>query len=310
VSGRPLVIGSRGSRLALWQAHWLQERIESAGRQARIQTFKTSGDRFVDRSLAVIGGKGVFVKEIEEALAAGTVDIAIHSLKDLPTEQPEGLRVVCVPEREDPHDLLLIRGGEGFESVPKGAVLGTGSPRRACQVRALRPDLTIRELRGNVETRIGKLERGEYAAILLALAGVRRLGIATAGTVLSFDEMLPAVGQGALAVEARADDRDLAAFLAQFHHRPTAAAVAAERAFLRGLGGGCQAPIAAVAEVVDGLLMLRGLVADPGGERILRDRSEGPVGEAESIGDELARALLARGAGDLIGGGAPPAEAP
>ncbi len=310
MSGRPLVIGSRGSRLALWQARWLKGRIESAGREARIETIKTSGDRILDRSLAAIGGKGVFVKEIEEALAAGRVDLAIHSLKDLPTEQPEGLRVVCIPEREDPHDILLGRAGERLASLPQGAVLGTGSPRRACQVRAIRPDLLIKDLRGNVETRIAKLERGEYAAILLALAGVRRLGVASGGTILPFDEMLPAVGQGALAVETRADDRELAGFLAAFHHPPTAAAVGAERAFLRGLGGGCQAPIAAIAEVSGGRLALRGLVADPQGERILRDRDEGSVDDAEAIGDRLARALFARGAGELIGDAAPPAGAP
>lgn len=303
---RDLVIGSRGSRLALWQAEWLRARLRESGCAARIEIIHTSGDRFLEHSLASMGGRGVFVKEIEEALLAGTIDVSAHSLKDLPTSQPEGLAIACVPAREDPRDVLVAPGAPGVAGLRRGAVIGTGSPRRACQIRALRPDLAIRDLRGNVETRLARLRRGDYDAILLASAGLRRLGIEAEGTTLDLDEMVPAVGQGAMAIEIRSDDRELRDLLRPHDHAPTAAAVAAERALLRGLGGGCQAPIAAVAQVDGGRLVLRGLVAGPGGVPILRERREGDASRAGAIGQEMAEALLARGASALVRGAAEP----
>jgi hydroxymethylbilane synthase len=300
------VIGSRGSRLALWQADWLRRRLLDAGRDARVEIIHTSGDRFLDRSLASMGGKGVFVKEIEEALLAGSVDVSVHSLKDLPTSQPDGLTIACVPEREDPRDVLLAPGAPGPAGLRPGAVVGTGSPRRSCQMRALRPDVTIRDLRGNLDTRLARLRTGDYDAILLARAGLRRLTLEVEGTVLDYDQMIPAVGQGAMAIEIRDDDRDLAELLRPFDHAPTATAVAAERALLRGLGGGCQTPIAAFGEVAAGRLSLRALVAGPGGEPLLKERRDGDARDAEAIGHEAARVLLARGASDLIQGASAP----
>ncbi len=297
---RTFVIGSRGSRLARWQAEWVKARLEERGHRCILKIIRTSGDRIVDRPLASFGGKGVFVREIEDALIGKEIDLAVHSLKDLPTAQPEGLTICCVPPREDPHDLLASDQGAAPGGLPAGAVIGTGSPRRACQMRALRSDLTIRDLRGNVDTRLRRLREGDYDAIVLAAAGVRRLGATVRGHVLSFDEMVPAVGQGALAVESRRDDGEIAMALEPVHHAPTAAAVTAERAFLRALGGGCQAPIAAHAEIGEGRLVLRGLVADPRGEQVMRDRYEGSVGEAETIGTRLASAFLDRGAAALL----------
>ncbi len=306
---RTLVLGSRASRLALWQAGWVRERIEARGCPVRIEVIHTSGDRLADRPLTAIGGQGVFVKEIEEALLTGTIDLAVHSLKDLPTKQPEGLLLACVPEREDPRDLLASPGGPPLLALRPGAVVGTGSPRRACQIRALRVDLEIQDLRGNVDTRVLKLQRGEYDAIVLACAGVKRLGLSVEGSVLEFDQMLPAVGQGALAIETRADDRDAADAIGPLHHPATAATVAAERAFLRGLGGGCQAPIAAVAEAGGNRILLRGLVGGPAGERLLRGQREGPLSQPDATGLALADDLLAQGAAALLEGeGSRPAE--
>jgi hydroxymethylbilane synthase len=297
---RPLVIGSRGSPLALWQANWTRDRIAAAGREVRIETIRTSGDRFGDRPLPLLGGQGLFVKEIEEALLAGAIDIAVHSLKDLPTAQPAGLVVGCIPERADARDLLLARGARTLRALPTGSIVGTGSPRRACQILAVRPDLAVRDMRGNVETRVAQWERGVYDAIILAAAGVARLGLHLNASLLGFDQMLPAVGQGALAIETREGDDDAHAVLAGLHHPPTAFAVAAERAFLRGLGGGCRAPIAAFAEVANGTVHLRGLAADPAGRRQVRGEQSGPAGSAEAIGLALARELLERGAADLL----------
>ena len=294
------MIGTRGSRLALWQAGWVRERLAAGGHAARLEMIHTSGDRLSARSLAEIGGKGVFVKEIEEALLDGRIDLAVHSLKDLPTEQPAGLTISCVPLREDPRDVLIARGGGGLMELCRGAVVGTGSPRRACQIRAVRSDLEIRDLRGNVDTRLAKLRQGDYDAIVLALAGLRRLGAADGGAVLDYEQMLPAVGQGAMAIETRAADTGLAVLLLPLHDAATAGAVRAERALLRGLGGGCQAPIAAIGEVRGERLELRGLVGDPQGSRLLRDRIEGRSAEPEAAGEALARVQLPRGAADLV----------
>jgi len=306
-----VVIGSRASRLALWQANWVRDRLGEAGIDARIEVIRTSGDRIVDRPLTSLGGKGIVVKEIEEALLEGSIDLAVHSLKDLPTAQPHGLRIACVPRREDPRDVLVAAGRTALGELPAGAVLGTGSPRRVCQIRAVRPDLAIRDLRGNVDTRIARLKRGDYDAVVLALAGLRRLGADVEGTVLDFDQMIPAVGQGALAIETRDDAAGLTRPLQALHDEASAAAVAAERAFLRGLGGGCQAPIAAIGEVRGDRLFLRGLVGDAGTGAVLHDRAEGGASDAEGIGARLAQALLGRGAGDLVrrSAASPPGEA-
>jgi hydroxymethylbilane synthase len=297
---RALVIGSRSSRLALWQANWVRDRIEAGGHSARIEIIHTSGDRQLDRPLVAIGGKGVFVKEIEEALLAGSIDLAVHSLKDLPTAQPEGLTVACIPEREDPRDVLISSGSGGLDRLARGAVVGTGSPRRACQIHALRPDLVIRDLRGNVDTRLAKLARGDYEAIVLALAGIRRLEVEVEGTALDYEQMLPAVGQGALAIETRSDDSRFPEILAPLHHETTEKAVLAERAFLKRLGGGCQAPVGAIGVVDGDLLVLRGLVGDPEARRVLRDRAEGPSGEPDRVGCTLAERLLERGAAAML----------
>ncbi len=297
---KEIVIGSRASRLALRQSTWVRDRLIAVGRQARIEVIQTSGDRDLDRSLASLGGKGVFVKEIEEALLGGAIDLAVHSLKDLPTSQPGGLTIACVPQREDVRDLLVAAGGPALADLRANAVVGTGSPRRACQLRAARPDLRISDLRGNLDTRLGKLARGDYDAIIVALAGVRRLGVEVDATILEIDQMMPAVGQGALALETRSKDREMADLLRPLHHPGTAAAVAAERAFLRGLGGGCQAPIAAWAELRGDRLVLQGLVGSAEGGRLLRGGGEGPAGDPESVGLSLARELLARGAAELV----------
>ena len=299
-ASRRLVIGSRGSPLALWQARWVEARLRALGRDTRLEIIRTSGDRFADQSLVVLGGQGLFVKEIEEALLARGIDLAVHSLKDLPTVQPPGLAIACVPERAAAADALVARGRATLRALPTGSVVGTGSPRRASQIRHLRPDLAIRAIRGNVDTRVERLRRGECDALILAAAGLVRLGIEVEATPLGPEEMLPAVGQGALAIETRADDRDLVEALAPLQHAPTAAAVRAERALLRGLGGGCQAPIAAHATVAGDLLTLVGLVAALDGRRVVRGGRSGRVAEAETIGARLAEDLLGGGARDLL----------
>lgn len=294
-------LGTRGSRLALIQCEQVAAGLRAHGARAEIVVIRTSGDRLAQVALADFGGKALFVKEIEEALLAGAVDIAVHSLKDLPTAQPAGLVVSCVPQRADARDLLLARRARTLRALPTGSIVGTGSPRRACQILALRPDLAVRDLRGNVETRVAKWEKGAYDAIILAAAGVARLGLDLDAAPLAIDQMIPAVGQGALAIETRVDDDDARAVLAAWHHPPTAFAVAAERAFLRGLGGGCRAPIAAYAqEVADGMLHLRGLAAEPAGRRAVRGERSGPLEAAEEIGLALAAELLGRGAADLL----------
>ena len=307
--GNPIIIGSRASRLALWQANWVRDRLAALGHAARIVEISTSGDRVRDRALAALGGRGVFVREIEESLMVGTIDLAVHSLKDLPTRQPDALSIACVPEREDPHDLLAAPGAPALLDLPTGAIVGTGSPRRACQLLRLRPDLQIRDIRGNVDTRIARLQRGDYDAVVLARAGVKRIGAQVEGSLLEFDQMLPAPGQGALALEVRGDDHLTASRIAPLNHPATAAAVTAERALLSGLGGGCQAPIAGIGTVDGGVLTLRGLVADPLGNTILTDGCSGRADDAAAIGAQLARLLLDRGAAallDLPGAGTPP----
>ena len=303
-------IGSRGSKLALWQAEWVQSRLRELRPEAdvRIEIYKTSGDVIHDVPLAVIGGKGVFTKELEEALLDGRIDIAVHSLKDLPTTLPAGLAITAITEREDPRDALVLpagatNDGANLERLPQGAIVGTSSLRRQAQLRYLRPDVQIKDLRGNVDTRLRKLDEGQYDAVILAAAGLRRLGFAARiSASVATDVMLPAVGQGALGIETRAADADTNALIELLDHAPTRAACMAERSLLRALGGGCQVPIAAHATVLDGRLHLAGLVAALDGSQLIRAALEEDSARAEQAGDALAANLRAQGADHLLAG--------
>jgi hydroxymethylbilane synthase len=305
-----LTIGSRGSKLALWQAEWIKARLgeRHPRTQVSIEIIKTSGDVLKDAPLTLIGGKGVFTKELEEALLDGRIDLAVHSLKDLPTVLPNRLVIAAIPEREDPRDALVLRARlvikqPSIKNLPERSVVGTSSLRRLSQLKHLRPDLVIKELRGNVDTRLRKLDEGQYDAIILATAGLRRLGLEKRiSAPIEIEEMLPAVGQGALAVETRSDDEETLSLLAPLNHQQTRAACMAERALLRELGGGCQLPIAAHAVVFEDRLQLDGLVADPSGETIIRDSLAGATSRAEQLGSELAVRLREHGAESLLSG--------
>jgi hydroxymethylbilane synthase len=293
---RPLVIGSRGSKLALWQAEQARERLRllNPDLDVHLEIIKTTGDVKND-PLSVIGGKGVFTKELEDALLDGRIDIAVHSLKDLPTILPDGLSIAAICKREDARDALVLRAGRENGSLlhlPQGVVVGTSSQRRLAQLKALRSDVVVRDLRGNVDTRIRKLDEGQYDAVILASAGLVRLGLQDRISArIAISEMLPAVGQGAIAIETRSDNEFAVENVSPLDHRETRLACLAERAFLRGLGGGCQLPIAAHA-VIDGeQLHLDGLVAKPDGSEILRDSLSGPSSEAEALGSKLASGL-------------------
>ncbi|MFP5261508.1 MAG: hydroxymethylbilane synthase [Blastocatellia bacterium] len=306
-----IVIGTRGSKLALWQTNWVKGELEKhhAGIQVEIQIISTKGDRVLDVSLPKLGeqGKGLFTKELEDAIFERRVDIAVHSLKDLPTELPDGLHVAAICEREDVRDALVARGGlESFNDLPDGAVLGTSSLRRQAQIRAARPGLVIEPIRGNVDTRLRKLDSGEFDAIVLAAAGLHRLGFESRITErLSEELILPAVGQGALAIEARSDDVAVNEIVGSLDHKDTRLACDAERAFLRGLGGGCLVPIAGRARVRGDDLSLSGLVASPDGSEIIRGHRSGAAEDAESIGKRLAAELINQGADRILarGGG-------
>jgi hydroxymethylbilane synthase len=292
-----LVIASRGSQLALWQAHWVERTLTAAGHQCRIEIIKTTGDKITDVPLAKVGTKGLFTKEIEEALLDGRADLAVHSLKDLPTELPEGLVLAAVPEREDPRDAVV---GKRLADLPPGAKVGTSSLRRAAQLRALRPDLQVESVRGNLDTRLRKLDEGQYDAILLAAAGLKRLGWGDRiAEILPFEVMCSAVGQGALAIETRAAGAGYDA-CAALDHAATHAAVTAERGVLGALGGGCQVPIGAHATVENGRLRLMAMVASPDGLEIVRAEAEGPVAQAETIGRTLGAELLEHGASRIL----------
>jgi hydroxymethylbilane synthase len=291
-----LVIASRGSQLALWQAHWVEAQLQAAGHECRIEIIKTTGDKITDVPLAKVGTKGLFTKEIEEALLDGRAQLAVHSLKDLPTELPEGLVLGAVPEREDPRDAII---GKTLAELPQGAKVGTSSLRRSAQLKKLRPDLVIESVRGNLDTRLRKLDEGQYDAILLAAAGMKRLGwAARVAEILPPELMCPAVGQGALAIETRAGF----ALPAILDHADTHTAVLAERGLLGALGGGCQVPIGAHATVTAGRVRLLGLVAAPDGSEIVRAEAEGPSAEAAAIGSRLGADLLTRGARKILDG--------
>lgn len=302
---RPLVIGSRGSKLALWQAEQARERLQALNPEidVRIEVIKTTGDVKGD-PLSVIGGKGVFTKELEDALLDGRIDIAVHSLKDLPTILPEGLSISAICEREDARDALVLRVGAANSSLldlPQNAIVGTSSPRRLAQLKALRGDVVVKDLRGNVDTRIRKLDEGQYDAVILASAGLVRLGLQERISArIAISEMLPAVGQGAIAIEVHSENEVAVEATRRLDHRETRLACVAERAFLRGLGGGCQLPIAAHAVIERDVLKLDGLVAKPDGSKILRGASSGHCSDAEYLGSALATQLTARGAQDLL----------
>lgn len=304
------IIGSRGSKLALWQSEWVRSRLAEVRPETeiRIEIIKTSGDVMLDVPLATIGGKGVFTKELEEALLAEKIDLAVHSLKDLPTTLPDNLAITAITEREDARDALVLREGcaaphNSLRDLPRGATVGTSSLRRQAQLKHLRPDAVIKDLRGNVDTRLRKLDEGGFDAIILASAGLRRLGFERRiDAAITHAEMLPAVGQGALGIETRANDTRTTGLVSLLDHAPTRAACTAERALLYALGGGCQVPIAAHAAVNGDALRLEALVAALDGTQLIRDSIEGERAHAARAGEALAARLRERGAETLLEG--------
>jgi len=291
-------IGTRASLLAVTQSTWVKNQIEQQYPDTRVELVKitTKGDKILDVPLAKVGGKGLFVKEIEDALLDERVDLAVHSMKDVPTDLPEGLHVAIVPAREIPQDAFISVKYASVEGLPEGAVIGTSSLRRKAQLACLRPDLNIRDLRGNLDTRLRKLDQGEYDAIILAGAGLNRLGLQKRITTLfEPEQMLPAIGQGSLGIELRIADSELLAGMQFLHDPTTATAVAAERAFLLRLEGGCQVPIGAFATVSGDTVSLSGLIASVNGQQILKEQLSGPAKTAAEIGQALADTLLAAG---------------
>ncbi|NDY42930.1 hydroxymethylbilane synthase [Dissulfurirhabdus thermomarina] len=298
-----LRLATRKSALALAQSTWVKEQIEARwpGVEVELVRVVTKGDKILDVPLAKVGGKGLFVKEIEEALLRGEADLAVHSLKDVPAETPEGLEVSVFPRREDPRDALVARPGLTLETLPEGARVGTSSLRRMAQLRLRRPDLEIHSLRGNLDTRLRKLDEGAFDAILLAVAGLRRLGLADRITeVVDAGVLLPAVGQGALGIELRSNDPRTREILAPLADTATATCVRAERAFLARLEGGCQVPIGGLARLDGDRLSMEGLVADEAGRRIVRRNAEGPAADAARIGRDLADEILEAGGREIL----------
>jgi hydroxymethylbilane synthase len=303
MSFRPIRIATRKSALALWQAEYVKARLEQAhpGIEVTLVPMVSRGDKLLDSPLSKIGGKGLFVKELETALLENEADIAVHSMKDVPMDFPEGLNLFCICEREDPRDAFVSNTYASLDELPQGAIVGTSSLRRQTQLLALRPDLVIHFLRGNVNTRLAKLDAGEYDAIILAAAGLIRLGFGDRiAHSLSVENSLPAGGQGAVGIECRTADLELHALLGPLNHADTAARVSAERAMNKHLNGGCQVPIACYAVLEGDDLWLRGLVGAPSGERLLRAEARAPRGEALALGVSVAEQLLAQGAGAIL----------
>jgi hydroxymethylbilane synthase len=301
-----LRIGSRGSQLALWQANHISALLRARGHEVEIEVIHTTGDKITDVPLAMVGtkgglGKGIFTKEIEEALAAGRVDLAVHSLKDLPTELPAGFEIAAITERQDPRDAFCSQLYSKIEDLPPGARVGTSSLRRQAQLKAIRPDLDIHPLRGNVDTRLRKLEQGEYDAIILASAGLKRLGrTELIKQIIPAEIMCPAAGQGALGIEIRKGD-DVTRQYLEFLNDPAArAATTCERALLNRLGGGCQVPIGAYAQVKNGRLHLEAIVADPDGSKLLRESRDGDLNNPEQLGNAVGETLLSRGGDEIL----------
>ncbi|RLC26374.1 MAG: hydroxymethylbilane synthase [Deltaproteobacteria bacterium] len=298
-----LKIGTRGSKLALAQSYWVRDKICSRhpDLQVDLVTIKTTGDRILDSPLSKIGGKGLFVKEIEQALLEKKIDLAVHSMKDVPAELPDKLCLPVFPEREDPSDAFVCFRRQGLEQLPQSARVGTSSLRRTAQLRHIRPDLNIVSLRGNVDTRLGKLASGELDGIILAMAGLNRLGYCgRISQIIPQEHILPAIGQGALGLELRQNDTRTMDLIRFLNHEPTEIAVTAERAFLHKLQGGCQVPIAGFAHLHGGILRLTGMVAEIDGSRILRDEITGGTDQAEQLGVTLAERLLHAGAGEIL----------
>jgi hydroxymethylbilane synthase len=308
MKSRKIVIGTRGSKLALWQAEWVKTELQRLhpGLEVGLNKIKTTGDKILDVPLAKVGGKGLFVKEIEEALLRGEADIAVHSMKDVPTEFPEGLHLAVICKREDPRDAFIAQNRNqqskinNFGSLHEGAVIGTSSLRRSCQLLHIRPDLKIAQLRGNLGTRIQKLDEGQFDAIILAAAGVKRLGWADRITeILSPETSLPAIGQGAIGIECRIDS-EINDLIASLNDSETSICVRAERAFLGRLEGGCQVPIAAYARIESQVLTMEGLVGNLAGDIIIKEHMDGLPADADSIGLALAERLLSRGAKKIL----------
>jgi hydroxymethylbilane synthase len=300
---RTLLIGTRGSRLARIQAEAVRDMLSSlhADRAWLLREIRSEGDVRRQASLASIGGRGVFVKALEEKLLAGEIDLAVHSLKDMPTRLATGLKIEAVLPREDARDALVSRGRPTLDDLPAAAVIGTGSPRRRAQLLAYRNDLVIQDVRGNIDTRLRKLKNGDYDALIVAAAALVRLHrTSVVSHYLPLALMLPAAGQGALAVEVRERDEEVMGLVQPLNHIPTEKAVRAERAFLSTLGGGCAVPVAAHATVSDGRLHLQGMVADPDGTRVIGDSLIGSPGQAEDIGRRLAERLLSQGAARIL----------
>jgi len=298
-----IVIGTRGSQLALWQANWVKAELERLheGVSCELLIIKTKGDKILDVPLAKVGGKGLFVKEIEEALLDGRIDLAVHSMKDMPAHLPEGLKIGAIPEREDPRDALISKNGLTFEDLPKGARVGTSSLRRSAQLLAKRPDLQIETLRGNIDTRLKKVLEGNMDAIILAAAGLKRLGLGEHITeCLAPELMLPAVGQGALCIESRENDDRIDAALSPLNHMPTRTTVLAERAFLNTLEGSCQIPVGAFAETDGETITIRGLVAEIDGTRILMEKDTAENAQGEALGIAVAERLKEAGAAEIL----------
>ncbi|MBI4684253.1 MAG: hydroxymethylbilane synthase [Nitrospirae bacterium] len=312
---KKIIIGTRGSKLALWQAEWIKSELQrlNPGLEIKLNKIKTTGDKILDVPLAKVGGKGLFVKEIEEALLSAKADLAVHSMKDVPTDFPKGLHLAVICKREDPRDAFISQikseklKVKSFKELPKGATIGTSSLRRSCQLLSIRPDLKIAQLRGNLDTRLRKLDEGQFDAIILAAAGVKRLGWSERITEIIEPEVsLPAIGQGAIGIECRIDDKFINQLIAPLNHKETYVCVKAERAFLKKLEGGCQVPIAAHARLVqrpedkDYSLKMDGLVGSVSGDRIIRGNIEGNYHDAEALGIRLAEDLLSRGAKEIL----------
>ena len=298
-----ITIATRESALAMWQAHHVMQQLQALYPQIEIKILgmTTTGDQILDKTLSKIGGKGLFVKELEQAMQEGRADIAVHSLKDVPMVMPEGFVLAAIGEREDPRDAFVSNQFKKLEELPAGSVVGTSSLRRQCQIQARFPTLKIESLRGNVQTRLRKLDEGQYAAIILAAAGLKRLGLGERITsLLPTEQSLPAVGQGAIGIECRAGLDDLIALLAPLNHPDTAACVTAERAMSRALAGSCQVPLGGFAEIADDVLRLRGFVSSVDGVRVVRSEVSGKPGEAEQIGKELAQRLIGMGADKIL----------
>ncbi|MBS0423890.1 MAG: hydroxymethylbilane synthase [Proteobacteria bacterium] len=303
LSPQKIVIASRESLLAMWQAQFIQKCLRELYPQTEISILgmTTRGDQILDQSLAKIGGKGLFIKELEQALEDGRADIAVHSMKDMPMNVPEGFKLAAITEREDPRDAFVSNHYGNLDTLPAGSVVGTSSLRRESQLRAQFPHLTVHPLRGNVQTRLRKLDEGQYAAIILAAAGLKRLGLSDRITaLLNPEQSLPAVGQGALGIECRADRTDLVELMQPLHHPETAYCVEAERAMSRILGGSCQVPLGAFGEIINGSLQLRGFVAQPDGSRIVSDALNGKPETGITMGQQLAQKLINKGAGEIL----------